>query len=404
MSWSFLFAALFRLIAKVARRELRLRGWASLAVGRRFTEEEETEKVVYNFLGFSESHRTMVLDKEGRTIFDMKLHAKLQKRRDPSIRLARNTTRTGRMSSSPTWSRRNNSSNRLGATWTTSVTSDAFGRFFITTATSSLSLSADLQEGLRQAGHTELGSSLKNCPQDPAKRQEPRRDGPLVRYRSWPQRVRGHIGVASVPKWSCNVEIEQKSFPTTPTQVDWISSGTLIAVTAACHACAVMSSANTGFVQRLGERGTLSHAIIVGLIRENSLHGSHNRRELLKSYHSRQRFMIFNIPSSLDCPIFCMLFRCLIPQHDTYYVNTVTRSLINENERSLDVCVYVDLGLGLTLVRILRFITISYLLSHHVAFSDTNRFVILLHLTRHLQPDVTLNLTYMSLRHLTHLA
>ena len=79
----------FGISTKAARRELRLRGWASIDVGelRRRPTEEETEKVVRdNFLGSSETLRTMVLDKEGRSIFDMQIHAKQQKPRDQSIK------------------------------------------------------------------------------------------------------------------------------------------------------------------------------------------------------------------------------------------------------------------------------------------------------------------------------
>ena len=55
----------------------------SCELKRRSTEEETEMAVRDNFRNFTEIHRTMVLEKEGKSIFDRVLHAKRKKCRDP---------------------------------------------------------------------------------------------------------------------------------------------------------------------------------------------------------------------------------------------------------------------------------------------------------------------------------
>ena len=101
-----------------------------------------------------------------------------------------------------------------------------------------------------------------------------------------------------------------------------------------------------------------------------------------------------------------MLFRFHLPLHDTYHDNTCTSSCVNKHYiiSGLDADVYVNLSLDLIFSLFLGCFTTPYFSLHRDRLRDTNHFVTLLHLTQHLEPNITLKLSYTPLRHLTQLS
>ena len=144
---------------------------------KRRSTEEETEKAVHNnFRGFTETHRTMVLDKEVKSICDRVRAEKRKKRRGPSFTIGKKFH----------WDLKHEFFGDLGPTqdFQKPLESDLADERLFGCLRSVLQHNRNFVQvhaGSGQGEHSELAGLPESSPQDPARRQEPLRVELLAR-------------------------------------------------------------------------------------------------------------------------------------------------------------------------------------------------------------------------------